>query len=117
MDREGLPGCCADPYGSTMTPDGRLFAAEGNGGRTIELDAALNVVRVFDHPEVAELAPFPATGGVAYNADTETLWWLNIEAQGFTLHRALLLEGDLDGVPTGRRIELPVADTAPPPYE
>ncbi|MEP0548483.1 MAG: T9SS type A sorting domain-containing protein [Rhodothermales bacterium] len=117
VDRDDLPGCCADPYGLTITSDGRLFAAEGNGGRTIELDAALNFVRVFDHPVVAEFEPFPATRGVTFNADIRTLWWLNIEASGFDVYRALLLEGDLDGVPTGQRIELPIRAPNVPPDE
>ena len=117
VDRDGLPGCCADTNGLTMMPDGRLFTSGYSDGRTIELDAALNFVRIFDHPVVGDLAPFPVTTGVVYNPDTETLWWLNEEAPTFEVRRALLLEGNLDGVATGRQIELPVAETAPPPYE
>jgi hypothetical protein len=108
-----------DPYGATMTPDGRLFVADYSDarGRTHELTPELAFARSFDHPIVRDLESNPVTTGVAYNADTGTLWWLNIEGQGFPVFRALLLEGDLDGVATGRRIELPVAETAPPPYE
>ncbi len=104
------------PYGLTMTPDGRLFAADnGSLDRTHELTPELAVVRSFEHPTVAELEPHPATWGVTYTPDTDTLWWLNVEQEGADLYRALLLEGDLDGVATGRRIELPIAQEAPPP--
>ena len=106
-----------DPYGLAMTPDGRLFASEDYGipSQTYELTPSLEYVRSFVHPLVAEVTSGAVTLGVAYNADTETLWWLNSEGSGFTVERALLLEGTLDGEPTGRRIELPVAQTAPPP--
>ncbi len=115
IDRSGLPGCCASPYGLTMTPDGRLFAAESHTDLTYELDAALGYVRMFEHPMVAELEPFPATTGLTYNPDTETLWWLNIESGGSAVYRALLLEGELDGTPTGRRVELPIGAPDVPP--
>ena len=108
-----------DPYGLAMTPDGRLFTAGSGNGKTYELTPELAFMRMFEHPEVAELEPFPGTRGVAYRAEGSaeggTLWWLNIEDAGFTVLRALLLEGDLGGVPTGRQIEVPVAETAPPP--
>ena len=107
-----------DPYGATMTPDGRLFVADyrRSVSRTHELTSALELVRSFPHPRVEELVNRAKTTGVAYNADTGTLWWLNIESLSGTVYRALLLEGDLDGVETGRRIELPVADSGPPPH-
>ena len=120
LDQEGYiaqGGVAWDPFGLTMIPDGRLFAADTNDPRTHELTAELEVVRSFEHPFVDELDTFPTTQGVTYNADTGTLWWLNVEKRRFEVLRALLLEGDLDGVPTGRRIELPVAATAPPPFE
>ncbi len=115
---EAVPGNW-DPYGATMTSDGRLFVADyiRAPSRTHELTPDLELIRSFAHPIVEELESNPVTTGVTYNADTGTLWWLNIEAEGFEFHRALLLEGDLDGVATGRRIELPVAETAPPPHE
>ena len=119
INRDGV-GASWDPHGLTTTPDGRLFTAESAGGRTYELTPELAFVRVFEHPEVAEFEPFPATLGVAYDpggpAEDGTLWWLNVEAQGFNFYRALLLEGDLDGVATGRQVEVPVAETAPDPY-
>ncbi len=114
VNRSGLPGCCASAHGLTMTPDGRLFAAEYHTDLTYELNAELGFVRAFDHPVVAELAPFPVTTGLTYNADTGTLWWLNIEEYTDGFRRALLLEGDLNGVPTGRRIELPIGADGPP---
>ena len=106
------------PYGLTMTPDGRLFAAERTDfpGLTHELTASLGYVRSFAHPRVEELTNDATTTGVAYDADTGTLWWLNVEDEGFVIERALLLEGDLDGRETGRRIELPLADSGPAPY-
>jgi hypothetical protein len=119
IDRDDVPEIW-DPYGLTTTPDGRLFAADSNRDRTYELTPELTYVRSFFHPAVAELEPFPATLGVAYDAEgtggEETLWWLNVEDSGFDVLRALLIESDLEGVPTGRTIELPVAKTAPPPY-
>jgi hypothetical protein len=84
---------------------------------TYELTSGLEVVRSFPHPRVEEVSNSSGTWGVAYNTETETLWWLNLEGSSFNIGRALLLEGDLDGVATGRRIEIPVAETAPPPAE
>lgn len=107
-----------NPYGITMTPNGRILAADySSHNRTHELTPELELVRSFEHPTFAGCYPFPATTGVTYNADTGTLWWMNIDAGGFDVCSALLLEGDLDGVPTGRQIEVPIAETAPEPYE
>ncbi len=119
LDQTDLPGPAGwSPYGMASTPDGRLFTAdEGQNRRTHELTPGLGLVRSFEHPRVAELTSFAFTNGVAYREDTGTLWWLNEESSAFTVARALLLEGDLDGVATGRRVELPVADSAPPPAE
>jgi hypothetical protein len=119
VDESAIEAPSWSPYGLAMTPDGRLFAAETGGfpRETYELTPSLEVVRAFEHPRLAEVTNGSATAGVAYNADTGTLWWLNRESSGFTVERALLLEGDLDGVATGRRIEIPVAETAPPPSE
>ncbi len=103
------------PYGLTMTPDGRLFVAEVYDDRTNEFTPSLGLVRSFEHPTVAELTPFALTHGVTYNPETGTLWWMNVEQQGFDFRRALLLEGTLDGVATGRRIELPPLMTATSP--
>jgi hypothetical protein len=107
------------PYGTTMTPDGRIFAANRVSSGlaqyiTYEFDQNLNYVRHFQHPTVAQLASFPETLGVTYNSDTGTLWWTNHEAQGHTVRRIMLLEGDLNGVPTGRRIVLPLIPADPP---
>ncbi len=105
------------PYGLTMTPEGRLFVAENRFvfSQTFEFDTGLNPIRSFEHPVVEELGSLTRARGVTYNPDTGTLWWLNIEEErGLTL-RALLLEGSLDGVATGRRIEVPVRHDAPPP--
>jgi len=112
---EGDLGDNWDPYGITMTPDGRIFVAEYGRGSTYEFTAALTYVREFQHPRVAELAPFPVTVGVTHNEDTNTLWWTNAEESGSGLHRVLLLEGTFDGVATGRRIELPIPPVGPPP--
>ena len=108
----------------TSTPDGRLFVADvGGKHRTVELTPGLEFVRSFDHPVVAELTPFANTSGVAHREGTAPdggrLWWLNKEDTegGTVVERVLLLEGTLDGVPTGRRVEVPVAETAPPPSE
>src|SRR5690606_20774781 len=112
------------PYGLTSTPDGRLFTADPGGyRRTYELTADLQFVRHFEHPTVAELTAFARTYGVAYREgssstpESDRLWWLNMELSGFFVLRVLLLGGDLSGVPTGRRIEIPIADSGPPPYE
>jgi hypothetical protein len=105
------------PYGVTMTPEGRLFVAEWSGGlvETHELTADLVHVRRFPHPTVSELSPFPTTTGVTYRPDTGTLWWTNTEESAGTLYRVMLLEGSLNGIPTGRRIVLPIPPTGPPP--
>jgi hypothetical protein len=104
------------PYGITMTPEGRLFVAELLGGvlETYELTADLTFLRRFPHPVVVQLAPSPSTEGVTYDANHNTLWWTNAEVDGLVLRRVLLLEGTLDGVATGRRIELPLPPGVPP---
>ncbi len=107
IDEEDF-GAGWSPYGLAMTPDGRLFVADfGLNRRTHELTPSLEVMRSFTHPAVAQLDPFPATEGVAYDPAAGTLWWLNIEQQAGTFFRAMLLEGDLDGTPTGRRVTIP----------
>ncbi|MEM8602178.1 MAG: hypothetical protein AAGF99_19860, partial [Bacteroidota bacterium] len=118
VDESAITDLSWDPDGLAMTPDGRLFVAESSGFRvqTYELTPGLEVVRDFEHPLVEELSD-AVTVGVAYVPETGRLWWLNLESGGPGVDRALLLEGDLDGIPTGRHIELPVADSAPPPTE
>jgi len=92
-----------------------VFVAEQVGAlRPYELTADLAYVSRFQSPTVAELA-IPYTVGVTYNTDTGTLWWTNAEVDGFDIRRILLLEGTLEGVATGRRIEIPVPPTGPPP--
>jgi hypothetical protein len=81
--------------------------------RTYELTPSLTYVTRFNSPAVAELA-IPYTVGVTYNEDTGTLWWTNAEIDGFDIRRILLLEGTLEGVATGRRIEIPVPPGPPP---
>ncbi len=99
------------PAAIAMTPEGRLFSAEVSGlHRTFEFTPNLALLRSFEHPTVPELDPFPGTWGVGYDTESGTLWWMNgenrsINGQRVTF-RVLLLEGDLDGVATGRRIEL-----------
>jgi len=111
-------GSAWSPYGITVTPDGRVFTAESSGlDRTFELTLDLQYVNSFVHPTVAEFEPFPATRGIGYDPEGDsgegTLWWMNFEesggSSGRTL-RVLLLEGDLDGEPTGRRIEVAPPD-------
>jgi hypothetical protein len=104
----------SDPFSFTMTPDGRLFAADLNSRNTVEYTADLAYVRHFEHPRVAHLSPFASTGGITYDARTGTLWWLNIESSGFDRRRTMLLEGTLAGVATGRRITLQVPTGLPP---
>ncbi len=64
-----------------MTPDGRLFIADYLGIPTARTSSHLTSTSFAAsiHPTVAELVPSPVTTGVAYNPDTATLWWLNIE--------------------------------------
>ncbi len=115
IDREDV-AFSWDPNGLAMTPDGRLFTADYSGRhRTVELTPELEVLRYFEHPIVDELDRNPVTLGLTYNPDTGSLWWLNVEQEGFDFHRALLLEGDLNGTPTGRRIELPPLTDGTPP--
>jgi hypothetical protein len=116
-ETQNLPN--ASLVGITMTPEGRIFAPNYSGGHTgnftHEFDAELNHIRAFVHPRVREVAPVALTRGVAYVEETNTLWWLNLEVSQLEMRRAMLLEGTLDGVPTGRRIVLPLVP-APPPY-
>ncbi len=110
------------PSGITMTPEGRLFTSEVSVlPRTFEFTPDLQFVRSFEHPTVAELVPFPGTVGVGFDTESGTLWWMNLEYQGGSgggTRRVLLLEGDFDGIPTGRRIEVappdePIDDFSP----
>ncbi len=110
-----------NPNGLAMTPDGRLFVSEyfRSTPRTHEFTLELELLRSFEQPVVEELGISTVTQGVTFNADTGSLWWLNIERdvvnQQVVTRRALLLEGDLDGVPTGRRIELAPLEVGDPP--
>ncbi|MEO0858765.1 MAG: hypothetical protein AAFY55_18125, partial [Bacteroidota bacterium] len=105
-----------DPYGFVALPEGGLLTAERSlRGRTFEVTADLRRVGSFDHPRVEEVGPSVSTTGLAYRAEVGTLWWLNTEGTGFGIERALLLEGTFEGAPTGRRIEIPVAQTGVPP--
>jgi len=115
VDQGGI-GFSWNPYAIAMVPNGRLFVAEFSGARrTYEVTAELQYVTRFFSPIETELAPSPVTVGITFNEDTGTLWWTNAEVQGFDVRRILLLEGTLDGAETGRRIEIPVPPTGPPP--
>jgi hypothetical protein len=99
-----------------MTPEGRLFVSDFAGGvrETFEFTPDLTLVRRFPHPVVVEVAPTQLTAGVTYDADNGTLWWTNVEVDGLVTRRVLLLEGTLDGIATGRRIELPLTQVSFP---
>jgi hypothetical protein len=112
---EGNLGFGWSPYSIEMTPDGHLLLPQtGAPHETYELTPSLEYVGAFQNPFVAMLTPFAATLGIAYDptgaGGDGTLWWLNTEPRSIngqnTIYRALLLEGDLDGEPTGRQIEL-----------
>jgi hypothetical protein len=126
------------PYSMEAAPDGRVFTADFFGAVTYELTPMLSYVRAFAHPVVEELTNTAFTPGIAYRTggpngmggstagggpdldpgpNHGALWWLNSEESGLAVQRAMLLEGDLDGTPTGRRIRIPVAEEAPPPAE
>ena len=95
-------------------PEGRLFTHESSvPHRTFEFTPELGLVRSFKHPYLAELVPFAGTLGITYDTESETLWWMNFERENGTdiTRRILLLEGDLDGEETGRRIEIIPPDT------
>jgi len=115
FDTSDYPGAGSfNPNSLTMTSLGRLFASE-LGDVTYEFTSNLQYVRRYTHPKVNELDVTPLTVGVTFDADSGTMWWTNEEAVGQKLLRYLLLEGTLDGVATGRRIELPRVP-APPEY-
>ncbi|MDX1530829.1 MAG: hypothetical protein R3362_04820 [Rhodothermales bacterium] len=112
------PGAAYDPYDLTSTDDGRLFVAEYQGGiepETQEYSPDLALVGAFPHPEVGSDS---FTGAVAWMPPGHapeghpegTLWWLD-RASSFAggtwrLEHALLLEGALDGTPTGCAIDI-----------
>ncbi|MEL6772985.1 MAG: T9SS type A sorting domain-containing protein [Bacteroidota bacterium] len=107
-----------DPYGFVALPNGRLLTSESSlRGRTFEMTTDLQQVREFEHPRVEEVTTSSSTRGIAYRPDVSTLWWLNIERSAFEEERALLLEGTLEGTPTGVRVEVPIAPTGPDPFE
>ncbi len=101
-----------NPHSLAMTPLGHLLVSELSDV-TYQFTYDLQYVRRFLHPVVNELDVAPLTVGVTYDAHRLSLWWMNEEAQGQTLLRYLLLEGSLDGVATGRRIELPRVPAPP----
>jgi hypothetical protein len=109
------------PRSLTSGPNNRLFIAEYIAspahGTTHEVTPQLEHIREFDHPVVAELSPFPTTEGITYNVHTGTLWWTNAEVSGLEVRRVMLLEGNTDGVATGRRIVLPIPPEGKPPSE
>ena len=113
VDDDDITQWWGRPGGFTMTPEGRLFVEADH--RTFEFTNDLQLIRSFEHPCVAELTPFCATWGVTYDSKSQTLWWMNGESTYIgnqnVIRRILALEGDLDGVPTGRQINLIPPDT------
>ena len=108
---EALPSSIRD---LAMTPDGRLFVAEDLGRkRTSELTPELDFVQLFDHPTTNLLS---LTVGLAYRGEesgtigTGTLWWLDFQGDGEETEQSLLLEGTLNGTPTGRSISVPFSE-------
>ncbi len=100
-----------DAYDFTMTPEGRLFGAASAGrNETVELTPQLGVVRKFPHPTTTNLS---GTTGIAFEADggDSTLWWLDLQGAPPATEQAVLLEGSLDGTPTGRTISVSFAPT------
>ena len=133
---EGTPGetlftRASDGNGTSsdfaMTPDGRLFVAEQGSSirETWEYTPDLTLMRSFEHPR---LDFFSYTPGVAWMPPEHTpdpaafpdgtLWWLDVltdnDDEVVYLTHAILVEGDLDGTPTGRQVEVPVGPAAPP---
>ncbi|MEL7167821.1 MAG: hypothetical protein AAGN64_00590, partial [Bacteroidota bacterium] len=105
------------PYGFAALPGGGLLTSESAlRDNTFEMTADLHQVRSFEHPRVRVVGSSASTNGLAWRPKTNTLWWLNTEGTGFGVERALLLEGTFDGTPTGRQVEIPVAQTAPEPF-
>ncbi len=107
--------------GLATLPDGRVFSAESAGaGWTHELTADLARVRLLSHPASAFLA---GTTGLAFDADAGpegTLWWLDSRrdrtCQCVAVEEAQLLEGTLDGTPTGRSLPVTLGAGRYPPY-
>jgi hypothetical protein len=102
------------PVSLAMVPDGTLYVADAGNEHTYVYTSELDFITLFEHPVVEVMAPHSTTYGLTYNRDTDTLWWLNREVSQSTTWRVLLLEGDRNGIATGRRIELPVSDADPP---
>ncbi|MEL7363198.1 MAG: T9SS type A sorting domain-containing protein [Bacteroidota bacterium] len=100
------------PYGFAALPDGGLLTSENSlRDNTFEMTADLQRVRSFEQPRVEEVTTSSSANGLAWRPDVGTLWWLNTERTSRRTERALLLEGFFDGTSTGRRIEIPVAQT------
>ncbi len=110
------PGEVNSPLGMVMTPDGRIFAADDSGHRTWEYSLDLVRLRLIEeHPHtnnasrtlgLAWMPPEHAPPGY----DEGTLWWMDVaidcDGPHCTVESTLLLEGELDGTPTGRTVEL-----------
>jgi hypothetical protein len=99
------------PFSMTMLPDGRVLTADsGSPGRTREFTPDLQWVRTFNHPRTQWGT---TTTGIAYDANNNTLWWLDDKWSGFNVEYGRLLEGTMDGEATGRSIELPMVPVWP----
>ncbi len=90
----------------TAAPDGSVYAASGRYGWTVRYAPNLAEMETFRHPVASD---YTYTNGVAYNEDTETLWYLNAgeDFNTFGDTDPQLIETGLDGVPTGRTVALP----------
>ena len=86
--------------GITQDLDGTVYVADISNGTTQTFDADLNATGSFNHPVLAG----EITGGVAYNATTETLWYQSVNTGSA---QSTLLEANLDGTATGNTIALP----------
>ncbi len=122
------PGEAHYPYEMAMTSRGRLFVADDTGGhRTREYTPDLGYLRSFEHPQ-ANPGEYSRTLGLAWMPPEHapegysegTLWWMDVgidcDGPNCTVLSTLLIEGDLDGSPTDRTVELATGPgtTGPP---
>ena len=96
------------PSAAAVTPDGSVYVTDEDNGWTVRYSPTLTQVGRFRHPIHADN---PKTRGIAYNEDTQTLWYLNATKSYSTYldYDPHLVEADLDGTPTGRVVPLPQA--------
>ncbi len=82
------------PLGITMNASGDIWVADISSGETVRYDQDLNIIETVSSPTGTAV-----TGGIAWDSQNNTLWWLNSDTN-------TLVEGDTGGNTTGNTISV-----------